>query len=133
MIARIANFTCVWQINESGHPALSDAQIRYLAGRGGWLINAELHQTPIDREVGNGDCSVCAGQGVPDLDRVQSLMDRYPWGRFSVDVGGPSSTSAYIYIGTNDMNAWRDDYKAQWGDVEKPQYWSHDVQSLKME
>ena len=133
MIPKFANFNSLWQINALNRPVLSASQIAYLAGRGGWLINAELHQAPIDREVGNGDCSVYAGQGVADLDTVQRLMDAYPWGRFSVDVGGPSSSSSYVYIGTNDINAWRDAYIGVWGNVDRPHYWDQAVQAIKLE
>jgi hypothetical protein len=120
----------VWQINRLCRPMLSPAQIQYLAGRGSWIINAELRQTPIDREFGNGDCSVYAGQGVSDLDTAQVLMNYFPWGRFSVDVGGPDTFSQYVYIGTNDIIAWRAVYISVWGTVNRPQYWAGDVQTI---
>jgi hypothetical protein len=127
---KVPFLNCVWQVNRLGRPRLSPEHICYLAGRGSWIINAQLQEAPLDREWGNGDGSVYAGQGVSDLDDVQNLMDEFPWGRFSVDVGGPDTFSQYVYIGTNDMIAWRDAYIAMWGTVNRPEYWSNDVQTI---
>lgn len=132
MIPRVPVLLNVWQINAAKTPRLSDAQIHFLATKGGWIINAELREAPLDREWGNGDCSVYAGQGVSDLNHVQALMDVFPWGRFSVDVGGPDSFSQYVYIGTNDMIAWREAYIEAWGTVNRPQYWAQDKQTIEV-
>jgi len=117
-------------IYTTGVPNLSDAQIEYLVTRGSWIINAELRVAPLGPQIGNGDDVVYAGQGVPDLDHAQRLMDQYPWARFSVDVGGPDSFSEYIYLGTNDVIAWRESYIRHWGTESRPQYWSGDRQQI---
>jgi hypothetical protein len=130
MIPKIAIYNNVWQINAQHRPMLSYEQIMYLATRGSWLINAQLQQAPIDRELGNGDCNVFPGQGVADLNRVEWLMNKYPWGRFSVDVGGPDSFSVYIYIGTNDIGTWRQKYIEIWGTANRPPYWQNDSQTI---
>ena len=129
MIPKIAIYNNVWQINAQHRPMLSYEQILYLATRGSWIINAQLQQAPIDREWGNGDCSVYPGQGVADLDRVEKLMNQFPWGRFSVDVGGPDSFSVYIYIGTNDIGTWRQKYIEVWGTNNRPPYWENNTQA----
>jgi len=130
MIPKINIYNNVWQINAQHRPMLSYEQIVYLAGRGSWIINAELRQAPLGQELGQGDCSVYSGQGVSDLNRVEQLMNIYPWGRFSVDVGGPDSFSVYIYIGTNDIGTWRKKYIEMWGTVDRPPYWNNDVQTI---
>jgi hypothetical protein len=130
MIPKICIYNNVWQINAQHQPMLSYEQIVYLATRGSWLINAELRQAPIDRELGQGDCSVYAGQGVADLNTVERLMNQFPWGRFSVDVGGPDSFSVYIYIGTNDIGTLRQKYIEIWGTNNRPPYWANDVQTI---
>jgi hypothetical protein len=105
---------------------LTDAQINFLVGKGCWIINVELRQAPLGPVLseGVGDSNVMAGQGVEDLNRVQRYMDMYPWGRFSVDVGGPDSYSEYVYIGTNDVIRWRTAYEAFWGTVNRPLYYA---------
>jgi hypothetical protein len=130
MAVRQPVYLAVHQINNLHRPVLSYEQIVFLATKGNWLINAELKQAPIDRELGQGDCHVCAGQGVADLDRVERLMNAYPWGRFSVDVGGPDSYSQFIYIGTNDIGTWRAKYIETWGTVNRPPYWQNDVETI---
>jgi len=130
MIPKICIYNNVWQINAQHRLMLSSEQIIYLATRGSWLINAELRQAPLDRELGQGDCSVYAGQGVADFNTVERLMNQFPWGRFSVDVGGPDSFSVYIYIGTNDIGALRQKYIEIWGTVNRPPYWRNDVQTV---
>lgn len=117
-------------INATGVPNLSAAQIEFLATRGNWLINADWRVAPLGPQVGNGDDVVFPGQGVPDLDYVQSLMDKYQWARFSVDVGGPDSFAEYVYLGTNDMIFWREAFIRHWGTVSRPQYWSNDRQQI---
>ena len=129
---RKVTYINVWEINARKQPALSDAQIMFLATRGNWLINAELKQAPIDREWGNGDSRTFSGQGVADLDQIQRRMDQFPWGRFSVDVGGPDSNGVYIYIGTNDIIRLRETYIAMWGTVNRPQYWANDNQVIEV-
>lgn len=130
MIPKISIYHNVWQVNALQRPMLSYEQIVYLATRGNWLINAELRQAPLDRELGQGDCSVYAGQGVADLNRVEALMNKFPWGRFSVDVGGPDSYSVYVYIGTNDIGTLRTKFIEMWGTVNRPQYWANDPQVI---
>lgn len=130
MKKKLGYFHALWQINALRTPMLTPDQINYLATRGNWIINAELRQAPIDREFGQGDCSIYSGQGVSDLDTVQNLMNMFPWGRFSVDVGGPDTYDTYVFIGTNDINAWRQAYIEAWGTVNRPRYWSQDVQSI---
>lgn len=118
---------------ESGqYRPLTDAQINYLVGRGSWILNMELRQAPLGPVLSSspGDSNIMAGDGVDDLNRVQMLMDAYPWGRFSVDVGGPDSFSEYVYIGTNDIIRWRTAYEAFWGTVSRPPYWSNQPTTL---
>jgi hypothetical protein len=105
---------------------LSDAQINFLVGKGCWIINAELRQAPLGPVLSEspGDSNVMAGQGVSDLNRVQQYMDAYPWGRFSVDVGGPDSFGQDVYIGTNDIIRMRDAFITLWGTVNRPYYWA---------
>jgi hypothetical protein len=113
-------------IKTGQYKPLSDAQIHFLAGKGSWIINAELRQAPLGPVLAEavGDCNVMAGQGVSDFNRVQQYMNMYPWGRFSVDVGGPDSFSEYVYIGTNDIIRWRDAFITMWGTVDRPYYWA---------
>lgn len=105
---------------------LTSAQIEFLSTKGAWMINVELRQAPLgpifdsSPEEGN----VMAGQGVPDLDHIQLLMDQYPWGRFSVDVGGPDSFTTSVFIGTNDVIAWRMRFIQIWGTVSRPEYYA---------
>lgn len=103
---------------------LTTDQIEYLCTRGSWIINAELRTAPLGPELGNGDCNVFPGQGVEDLDQIQDYMNAYPWGRFSVDVGGPDTFSEYVYIGTNDVIAWRTRFIELWGTVNRPEYYA---------
>lgn len=104
---------------------LTDAQINFLVGKGGWIINVELRQAPLGPIFNSmpEESNVMAGDGVGDLNRVQWLMDQYPWGRFSVDVGGPDTFAQYVYIGTNDIIRWRGTYETTWGTVSRPPYW----------
>lgn len=120
----------VGQINALRRAMLSYEQIVYLVTRGSWMINAELRQAPLGRELGQGDCSIYAGQGVADLNRVEVLMNNFPLGRFSVDVGGPDSNSVYIYIGTNDVGTLRQKFIETWGTNNRPPYWATDVQTI---
>lgn len=119
-------------IETGQYKPLSDAQIKYLISRGGWMINAELRQAPLGPVLseGVGDSNVMAGEGVSDLFRVQNYMDMYPWGRFSVDVGGPNSYGQYVYIGTNDIIRWTEAYIKMWGTVDRPPYWADQVTTL---
>jgi len=117
-------------IQTGQYKPLSTAQINFLVGRGSWIINAELRMAPLGPELGDGDSNVFAGQGVSDLDTIQLYMDAYPWGRFSVDVGGPDSFSEYVYIGTNDVIRWRNAFIAMWGTVNRPEYFAETVTSV---
>lgn len=114
-------------LNRSGqyHP-LTDDQINFLVGKGNWMINAELRQAPLGPVLSDspGESNEFAGQGVADLNRIQQYMDRYPWGRFAVDVGGPNTFGQDVYIGTNDIIRWRDAYIAMWGTVNRPPYFA---------
>lgn len=111
---------------------LTDAQINFLITKGGWLINAELRQAPLGPVLSEaeGDCNVFPGEGVADLNRIQQYMNMYPWGRFSVDVGGADSFSEYVYIGTNDVIRWRTAYEAFWGTVNQIPYFANQVTVL---
>lgn len=111
---------------------LTDRQINFLVGKGNWLINAELRQAPLGPVLGEavGDCNVYAGQGVADLNTIQTLMDAYPWGHFAVDVGGPDSYSVMVFIGTNDIIRWRNAYIQMWGTVNRPAYWADQPTTL---
>ena len=113
-------------IQSGQYRPLTDAQIKFLVGKGSWLINAELRQAPLGPVLSEspGDSNEFAGQGVEDLNRIQQYMDHYPWGRFSVDVGGPDSFGQDVYIGTNDVIRWRNVYIATWGSVNRPPYWA---------
>lgn len=105
---------------------LTADQIEFLSTKGAWIINAELRQAPLGPVLSDmpGESNVMAGQGVEDLDRVQAYMNRYPWGRFAVDVGGPDSFATYVYIGTNDIINWRNRFIQIWGTVNRPPYYS---------
>jgi hypothetical protein len=113
-------------IKAGQYKPLSDAQIEFLSTKGAWIINAELRVAPLGPVLNEaeGDCNVYPGQGVPDLDTIQMLMDHYPWGRFAVDVGGPDSFSEYVYIGTNDVVRWRNRFIQIWGTVSRPEYYA---------
>ena len=119
-------------IQTGQYKPLSDAQINFLVGKGSWIINAELRQAPLGPVLSEspGDSNVMAGQGVADFNRVQMYMDTYPWGRFSVDVGGPDSFSEYVYIGTNDIIRWRTAFEAEWGVVDRPAYFANQPTTL---
>jgi hypothetical protein len=115
------------QLIASGqYKPLSPAQINFLVGKGNWLINAELRQAPLGPVLAEavGDSNVFAGQGVGDLNDIQAQMDAYPWGHFSIDVGGPNSYGEYVFIGTNDVINMRNAYIAMWGTVNRPEYWA---------
>jgi hypothetical protein len=115
------------QLTQRGlYKPLTTDQINFLVGRGGWMINTELRQAPLGPVLSDspGESNEMAGMGVADLNRVQALMDVYPWGRFSVDVGGPDSYGMDVYIGTNDIIAWRNAFIEEWGTVNRPAYFA---------
>ena len=111
---------------------LSRRQIEFLCTKGSWLINAELRQAPLDPIMSStpGESNVYPGQGVSDLNKIQMLMDQYPWGRFAVDTGGPDSFAEYVYIGTNDIIHWRDRFIELWGTVNRPEYFASTVTAI---
>lgn len=109
---------------------LTATQIDFLCRKGTWMINGNLLSTPMEQGVGATDPTIYAGQGVRDLDEVIKLLQMFPWSRFYVDVGGPSSFTESVLLGPDDLTAWREHFISIWGTVSRPQYWSEDKQSI---
>jgi len=66
------------------------------------------------------------GLGVPDIDRVLDLMDKYPTGNYRLDIGVDGKDSSWTEVSKDDMVAFRVFFIAQWGNVAKVQIWQNE-------
>lgn len=98
--------------------SLLDAEIQFLAQRAQWNIDCELKPNLGRYSSFHGDSVVIAGEGVRDLDRAIALMEAYPNGRFTIDVG--RTESAYRPVSVAEMQALRSAYVSFHGAVNKP-------------
>lgn len=103
--------------------ALTQAQIDYLAQRGTWVIFGDLKLAMRNQQFG-GDETAYPGDGVDDLDSIQTLMDGFPHGKFIADVG--KFEGVYVAVGTDDVIALRERYIEIWGTANKPPFWNTD-------
>ena len=113
-----------------GYKPLTESQIDFVVRKGEWLVNAYVLTTPMEQGVGAIDPVAFAGQGIPDLDHLLLLWENYPWSRYYIDLGGPSSFTESFLIGPDDINNIRAHYIEVWGTVSRPQYWANQPQTI---
>ena len=99
---------------------LTPKEIDIAIHKGCWTFEVDYH----DRT----DSVVLSGDGVDDLDHVDSLMMTFRRATFKLNIG--QASDSYRVVDRADIAAMRQRFVEVWGELDKPEYVEQDQYAL---
>ena len=104
---------------------LTQEQINFQAKKASWYVEVDNR-----RAVDGGDVYVITGNGVPDLNRLLSLMPTLTQARFRIDTG--TMYDVWVPCDTNDIEGIKAAFIQFYGTVSKPGFPVFDRKYMKV-
>lgn len=106
---------------------VDDATLQSVVGNTNFHLDVDFVDAPFlytgPDTIGWDGFAPIWGLGVPDIDKVLDLMDKYPTGNFRLDISVDGKDSLFVVVSKDDMQAFRNFFIAQWGNVAKVTIW----------